>query len=580
MTSPLRQSSILAHRAWLQARQDVLDAAAAHSGRLVALLGVAGVGKTLMLAELERHFSAAGQRVELVENGELTTGAEAAPILLVDEAARIPDAALQRLTARTDQLVVLAGLPGLAERLRQLEFHPVILARLDTEEVATYIAARLEAMGHPPARFRPEAIAAASAASGGVPRLLNLLVGSAVFAAELEGVASISAAHVRAAAEMHDLPAPLEVPPGSAAMPEADARPGPGPYAPDLDVIRELNDLPFPAKHAQGREPPPDRHPASSARGRWALLGAAVAVALGVAVVLPGRSPPPSQVVTVPEEAALTQRAPTAADGMTDAAPIEPGPSVAANVDAGVDTGAARTRPGPPPEMARLPTEPPVRIVMVYPMGDAAASARAGRLTAGFRRAGLWATSPFPVQRAEESDALRYFFEEDGAMARSIATLAGQGWVVPRLAAVPAGAPMPRPGTVEWALPRGAVPQPPRDALPESSPVAAPRLPAVTSQQPVEGSVIDAAQWPARATLRWAAPAGGGAFVEVQMLRASDAGLADWREIFAGYAAEVTQHAIALPQAGTYAWRVISTAPGVPRYTAGPWSSFSVRAAP
>jgi len=238
----------------------------------------------------------------------------------------------------------------------------------------------------------------------------------------------------------------------------------------------------------------------------------------------------------------------------------------------------------PPDGMAGLPGPPSARVVLVHPIGDAAAAARANRLLAALRQAGLPVAAPFPVPRTEEGDRLRYFFHEDHATAVSVANLTGNAAIVPRLATLPHGAPLPRPGTVEWVLPRGAAAQP-VDAPREPPASAPPPMPTVIPLQPARGDVIDAPAWPFDAALGWAPPLSEAqpcCFVEVHVLitpaEASSAAGAIWREVFSGYAADPGGLVVRLDAPGVYAWRVLGVAPGVPRYSTGPWSRFTVRA--
>ena len=88
--------------------------------------------------------------------------------------------------------VVLAGQPELADRLndpnlRQLKQRIALrceLAALDFPETASYIAGRLRiAGGEPAAIFSREAILAIHEASGGVPRIINVICDNALIGA-------------------------------------------------------------------------------------------------------------------------------------------------------------------------------------------------------------------------------------------------------------------------------------------------------------------------------------------------------------------------------------------------------------
>jgi hypothetical protein len=256
----------VSHRAWAAARRALIEA---HAGerRLAALLGPPGIGKTFLLAELDRHFRGAGYQVERIAHGDLLTGEEAAPILLVDEADRLDDAALRALAARGQGFVLLAALPGFAARLESWDVAAVRLGPLEPGEVASYVAGRLAAMGLPPNRFEAAAVPALAAASGGVPRLLNTLMGNSAFTADMEGEARVTARHVAAAAALRaDVsPLPPTAAPGPLAHATAPAPLPPGSIAGAGRLPRRWPQGPWPPASPCRRWFRPPRHAAAAA---------------------------------------------------------------------------------------------------------------------------------------------------------------------------------------------------------------------------------------------------------------------------------------------------------------------------
>jgi len=103
---------------------------------------------------------------------------------------------------------VLFGQPELDVRLahesvrqlRQRITFQTKLSALTPAEVELYVAHRLRIAGHCDGRlFDPGAVRALHRASGGVPRLVNILAHKAMLLAFGEGVHTIAAKHVRGA---------------------------------------------------------------------------------------------------------------------------------------------------------------------------------------------------------------------------------------------------------------------------------------------------------------------------------------------------------------------------------------------
>jgi hypothetical protein len=224
MAESIFQQKPMHFRGWASARTAIIAAVSRGNG-IITLVGPAGVGKTVLLRDLEQHLRTDHPTVQRVDNGQLVTGAEAGAVLLIDEAGGIDLAALLNLTSRSDQFAVLAILPGFVSRFEALPHQSIKLVRLGTDEVPHYIAARIEACGIPAERFSAEALTAIAVASTGLPRLLNVLIGNSLLEADLAGAPNVTPEHVAAAAAMH-APSVAETQPAASAkngsMPNAD----------------------------------------------------------------------------------------------------------------------------------------------------------------------------------------------------------------------------------------------------------------------------------------------------------------------------------------------------------------------
>lgn len=163
----------------------------------------AGRSKTRFLGALRRHLEARHAR------GRLTA-------LLIDEAQSLPDQLLEEVrllsnleTATTKLLnVVLAGQQELADRLnqpglRQLKQRISLrceLTTFDAASTAAYVAGRLRIAGGLPVDiFTPGAVELVHQASGGVPRVINVICDNALiggFAAQTRPVPSSIVQHV------------------------------------------------------------------------------------------------------------------------------------------------------------------------------------------------------------------------------------------------------------------------------------------------------------------------------------------------------------------------------------------------
>lgn len=137
------------------------------------------------------------------------------PVLLIDEAQALPASTLETVrlltNLETEQRkllqVVLFGQPELDRRLAMPQFRQLRqrityscrLEALDRSGVAAYLAHRLERAGASGELFAPRAVARIARASGGVPRLVNVLADKALLSAFGRGSAQATARDARRA---------------------------------------------------------------------------------------------------------------------------------------------------------------------------------------------------------------------------------------------------------------------------------------------------------------------------------------------------------------------------------------------
>ncbi len=142
-------------------------------------------------------------------------------VLCLDEAQAMPDESLEALRLLTNLetekskllQVVLFGQPELDKRLgcaslrqlRQRITFSYYLHAMDRDGVGGYIQHRLSVAGYNGGcLFKPRAIKTLYRASGGVPRLINILSHKALMAAFGQGAHAVSEQHVRMAARDTD----------------------------------------------------------------------------------------------------------------------------------------------------------------------------------------------------------------------------------------------------------------------------------------------------------------------------------------------------------------------------------------
>ncbi|GAA4899924.1 AAA family ATPase [Ferrimonas pelagia] len=144
-------------------------------------------------------------------------------LMVIDEAQHLKAEVLEQLRLLTNLetdtrkllQVILIGQPELQELLRRQELRQLaqrITARyhllpLTREEVADYLAHRLNVAGRAQPLFKPSAVKAVHRLSGGVPRVINLICERALMGGFAQQKPMLAAADVQAAAtEVLDLP--------------------------------------------------------------------------------------------------------------------------------------------------------------------------------------------------------------------------------------------------------------------------------------------------------------------------------------------------------------------------------------
>lgn len=218
--------SAVAHRGWSMARDEILTALG-EGPCVVALLGAAGTGKTLLLAEIARRLGQEGWAARLYPRGDVPLDPAAGGILLVDEAARMGDETLEDVARSPGIRIVLAGLPGFADRLeKRATVRVVPLEPMTVPEMHAFVAAQLDQAAHRRDSFEPEAIERLASRSGGIPRVLNQLARAALFLAASAGRPEVTVADIEEAVALRDGAAASVTLPGAAVVPGVGASAG------------------------------------------------------------------------------------------------------------------------------------------------------------------------------------------------------------------------------------------------------------------------------------------------------------------------------------------------------------------
>lgn len=380
------------HPAWQEARAVLLKAL--DDGGITVLLGAPGSGKSLLLKELARTLRQGGKPARLIERTDALDTLPGSGILLVDEADTLSPDALAALCAGPAP-VVLAALPGFPTRLAGNP-RPVRAAMLDQlrpQDVARYVAARLDAVGRPRNLIEPEAVLALAQHSNGLLRLVNTLGGAAVFLAGLDGAEHVGRCHVDEAASMRDdfgdegfdqnaipsfesepvqLALPTDRPVPAAPPPAAPISVGSPSVAPPqvLPVITE------PVPMAEVTPHPLPMPPLPNYRGERIRRRAALGVMASASAVLfalpwltrrlPDAQPAPGQAADGPAPPVSNGTPPTTVAN-SDAAGLPAAPGMPAAQDPVSQTSAVQAAatplhvPAPPAAAAPSPRAEPVR---------------------------------------------------------------------------------------------------------------------------------------------------------------------------------------------------------------------------
>ena len=448
-------SEIVAHTSWCEARTRAL-AVLANGVQRVAVIGQTGSGRTLLLNTLASALAERGRAVRLVDGGRLPADLDSAAVLLVDDADRLDRDAITRCIRRGAPCI-FAGPPVLRAMIPP-PFAAVKLKPLSSDEVARFVAMRLAAAGRQRDYMQLDAVLALARLSGGVPRQINVLGGSAVFLAELDGAAKVNQQHVEEAALMRD---------------------GGDPLPPPM-VDEEADELP-PALEPSPASPPPPAAPVQlparkgSFASRVALIATGIAAALLIAAAIsshpwtkvgqPQRvaaAPPlsalprpqdntPAPTVSPPAPAAVQQPAPQAAQPAPAQPPApapEPQPAAQARALAPAPMPAAPPEAAPAPEQAAAAP----RVVLHYRTGDGREADHLATWLAQFDpRFGHVETRQVPS--TPRTPSIRFYHPEDVGAAwelRAALSNTGETWQVSNYTRYPQ---KPRRGTLEIWLP-------------------------------------------------------------------------------------------------------------------------------
>lgn len=439
---PMLQELVVDHPAWCEALGQV-RAALSRPAAVVALLGSAGTGKTLLLRTLLDVLRDEGRDAVLLERGDAEGRPAARPgVVLVDEADRIGSTMLEALAESGVDGVVFAALPSFAERIGTMPGATVVPLRpLGAEEAAVFVQERAEATGTLD-RLTGDANAEIVANGQGIPRLLGALLTAADFVASLQAAPHVTAEHVREAvslrgaieAEAPDPPlAPLPVEPGeeggSVRSPDPGERwvestgaiaavPAPGRRRAGIGMLLACAALAaLFAAYAMVR-------PAGGSLGRW------------VATLIPGR----------PDAAPATTLGSPAPPSVIPAAEMAPGQAIGPAL---VPSRTSDLVLGP----AGLPKGIVPHVVLSYRQGDAEAERRGFEAARALRAAGFAASDPIPVLGRIPDPGIAYFFAEDQAGAAEVGHALGGTFGEGRAATLRPDEPLPRPGTIQVQLP-------------------------------------------------------------------------------------------------------------------------------
>jgi hypothetical protein len=191
----LDPTQVVAHQGWRRARREVLERIASKAGP-IAVLGEAGTGKTALLHHLTSLLEQVGYQALLTDRGDVKLDFSEDEIVLLDEADKLAKPVLVRLLQQAPACVC-AGLPSFAQSLdgSDLDISLVELAPLSPDETRLFIAERLTNAGWPSDYLTEDAMATIVSYSAGVPRIINLLIRSAVLISAGDGADRVTGSH-------------------------------------------------------------------------------------------------------------------------------------------------------------------------------------------------------------------------------------------------------------------------------------------------------------------------------------------------------------------------------------------------
>jgi hypothetical protein len=219
-----RPTHAIAHPAWSEARETVLALVTAGPAMIV-VLGPPGTGKTALLRDLAATFGEQSRSACLLDFGDSPFDVGPAEIVLVDEADRMSATRLDELRSRAYVAIILAALPASEERFAHYPDVTVVrLSPLSPQEARAFLVERLAQLGLPNDCLTEAAWTQLIACGRGVPRLLLILLGLALFVAGEEQAEQVTDAHVEQAFEVKggstDEPHRTEVSPAQRSIPD------------------------------------------------------------------------------------------------------------------------------------------------------------------------------------------------------------------------------------------------------------------------------------------------------------------------------------------------------------------------